>query len=1209
MYVQHLEDAVKDPKNRNIALTGRYGSGKSSVLDEFQKKHESTTIRISINTLGPDKDDKDLTNRIQKELVKQLIYRAKPGKLRRSRFARSRPLTPWRALVQAGIATTVGLTLLWLVGLRHAEPWFGPTTDRALESWLTALFIMLTWMVVWGVRWVIGDRIVSEVATAGTTITLGERATTYFDGFLDEIVTFFDAVKPEYVIVEDLDRFDDPKIFDSLRELNTLINESSRWKSRDHPLRFIYAIKDSLFEQLGAESDREDPKRPARGAPDSTTSEAATDVPAVRVGAEETEKRAHTLDLAEAAVERANRTKFFELVIPMVPFITHRNARDHLSAALRHLRLPDDMVSRALLDLVARHATDMRLLINICNEFVVFAEKLLWVETSAPGMEADDLFALVSYKNFHLADFEAIPQRSSTLDILEQHRRDLVRTTIEDLQMTRRERVHTEEQRRRRDELAKTLGARLRSITDALPPRFGWSVGPFEVGDEQYSVGAIDGEAFWGRVATSGSLAVVGNHNYQIEFSGERLALVFPEAADPKWWAPPSAADLERQVKQIDDDIAHLRGADFDGLAQYERFPSGSATFSARITNTLKSDLARDLVRRGFITRNYAEYSAVFYGSFIGVDVAFFYNHSVQPNEMYLDHEFTTKNAVSNLLEQVPADFTSTVSAFNIQVATYLVTERPDDAKSLVAFVIADRSKDSQTFLDAFLNAADAPRERLIELLAAHPWSGLFNYLTNHPGLPDETTRIRLVDAAMLSAHSVDLYEVDESTRAWFTAHYRELSAFNMSQSSERTDRIFTFAKEARITVVELDDLASPLRDRIVDAQMYEITTANLRRALSTTAEPTLDEVRKRDIVWDYVRSSMNVYLTAVRGEDAIEYVVLSEPVLVDVLNEQCEFWTGDQLEQVLEASSPVAAVDDLTDVPSEVWPALAGSSLVRPTVANIWRYAQHHGIDEHMARFLTLSGSDPIELRDVDETDAEDRRALAAQILNTSGLIPSRSRVRLAERLDLAGHIDVVDLVAAADDLLARAIEADLVADSFETFSHFARAGWAAVSEAFGVSGKVSEFFGPTLVDGLVADLVRSPQVPDALRRVVVENLRDYVHDGDSDGLAAAGQYARANRIRLPLDEVRRIAQATQNPDLVVGQLVHLRDTAPDDVIDVLAVLGAPYSQLLDGAGSEFDLPSGSSNNTLFQRLESKGKVEIVSRGRRGGRKVRVLA
>jgi hypothetical protein len=81
-YVRHLNEAVTDSKARNIALAGRYGSGKSSILDRFleeQSAKKQKTLRISINTLGP-ADDDDITNRIQKELVKQLVYRAEPGR-------------------------------------------------------------------------------------------------------------------------------------------------------------------------------------------------------------------------------------------------------------------------------------------------------------------------------------------------------------------------------------------------------------------------------------------------------------------------------------------------------------------------------------------------------------------------------------------------------------------------------------------------------------------------------------------------------------------------------------------------------------------------------------------------------------------------------------------------------------------------------------------------------------------------------------------------------------------------------------------------------------------------------------------------------------------------------------------------------------------------------------------------------------------------
>lgn len=374
-YVRHLESAVEDPKNKNIALTGRYGAGKSSILDEFlarQSNKGKKPLRISINTLGPDGDE-DLTNRIQKELVKQLVYRAAPGEVKRSRFVRRKELTWLTSLGEAAGVSFIVCGLLWLFGV-HPKPDILVDIHPLLPI---AAFIALMTAAIFVARKVIGDRLVSQLSTGGASISFANPPDSYFDEYLDELAAFFEATRPDIVVFEDLDRFDDPRIFDSLRELNTLINASAAWKNRKHPLRFVYAIKDSLFEKLG-----------------SKTAITGQDGPV-----ESSSLRSH--DAVDVEVERANRTKFFEIVIPVVPFLSHNNARDLLSAAVAELNMSEETeVSRGLLDLVARHVTDMRLMINICNEFAVFAERLLWIpaQDRAPGMTADNLFAIVVYK-------------------------------------------------------------------------------------------------------------------------------------------------------------------------------------------------------------------------------------------------------------------------------------------------------------------------------------------------------------------------------------------------------------------------------------------------------------------------------------------------------------------------------------------------------------------------------------------------------------------------------------------------------------------------------------------------------------------------------------------------------------------------------------------------------------------------------------------
>lgn len=48
-----------------------------------------------------------------------------------------------------------------------------------------------------------------------------------FDKYLDEILYYFEISRRDIVVFEDLDRFDNVEIFETLRALNTLLNGSA----------------------------------------------------------------------------------------------------------------------------------------------------------------------------------------------------------------------------------------------------------------------------------------------------------------------------------------------------------------------------------------------------------------------------------------------------------------------------------------------------------------------------------------------------------------------------------------------------------------------------------------------------------------------------------------------------------------------------------------------------------------------------------------------------------------------------------------------------------------------------------------------------------------------------------------------------------------------------------------------------------------------
>lgn len=386
VYVEAIERALEldddDAPVRNIALTGSYGVGKSSILTEVRRRHVKNAIAVSLSTLGFDIDEPSpnavagtKTNLIQKEIVKQLLYSQDPVKMPGSRYRRISRFRFWRELWLAALIavplTVASLLLGWTTSLAALVP--------IPKEWALApnavVFVLLLFLLL-GLRFVSYNRIhISQLTAGEATIALSPQSATYFDEYLDEIVYFFEKVNCDVVIFEDIDRFDDAHIFETLRSLNSILNSAKQLKGRR--VRFVYAIKDSIFDQLGARAAKEELDGEESAGKQKLTA-----------------KEVEAADAAEAEVSRANRTKFFDLVIPVVPFITHRSARDLLITKMKDL---EHEVSPRLIDLASRHIADMRLIKNVRNEFVIFKSQIL--DKGSLKLTQNGLFAMMLYKS------------------------------------------------------------------------------------------------------------------------------------------------------------------------------------------------------------------------------------------------------------------------------------------------------------------------------------------------------------------------------------------------------------------------------------------------------------------------------------------------------------------------------------------------------------------------------------------------------------------------------------------------------------------------------------------------------------------------------------------------------------------------------------------------------------------------------------------
>lgn len=1234
-YLLRLEEALKDPRNHNIALTGRYGAGKSSVLDKFEENHRRVTQRLAISTLAPSEASESTTNRIQKEIVKQLLYGASRKVGKNSRFSRIAVLSKRRVFAEAvGVVGAVGLVLVIFGWLPEAK-W----PDSGADPWKRAI--------AWGVVAAVGVAVlaavrvmtygwfISDVGAGGATVTLTskEASSTFFDKYLDEIVYYFDRESKDIVVFEDLDRFEDPGIFEAVRELNILLNDTPRRRARrrgnrpgrafrwvlaklpgdvpgwlverlparlsrlllgvEVPLRFVYAVKDSMFEKLGTD----------------------------------TKKLAAAGEAAAAETLRANRTKFFDIVIPIVPFISHRNARELLSDLLDEAGITG--IDRALVGVVSRNSTDMRLLRNICNEYLVFAERLLESKDTAPGLEPSKLFALVAYKNFHLGDFENISRRDSDLDRLYDFHQELVRNSIAANEKRIRELRVGRGLRRTQAALAELLGARLTRYVRAVHGASGYSAWPhltLTVGSASFDLNDVSGYKFWNAVADAASIAVVASPSAQrgqnanvLTIGREDLEAVVPEGVNGNQWNAIDEEAARLELTQLGVEIERLRSADFSDLATMSSYKitapvaaptkvnPGDAhevtraeqTFAELVTSTMKSQLARDLVLRGFLDRNFSLYAAQFYGHFSGTDVANFMVHHVQANTMNVDFKLSRPGAVENLLaetEEAGEEFTDTVAVYNIDVVNFLLATDHPGADGLVRRLVTDRDDDAATFLTAYLTSG-SEREALVGRLAAQPWPVVFQYLVADPDVPDEARPV-LVGAALSAVVVSAPYELGEKVREFITANYADMVTFTAPLPKDAIGAVVEMLERTGVRLPDLSAIDDDLCNVIVEHDRYTLTGENLRTALGIVGAVSFDAVVADEIVYDYCLTNPGAYLASVGQDPKTKFTVCTPEILVKVLNDAVEQWSetqlADHLHDLVAGASPDARISQLRTVPEATWPELAAARLFDATLANVERFRTHVGgeINADLAGLLEAAEA----IADVEDGSGDefDPDVAAVAVLNATTFSSTAVRVALASNLDADFPLPVDDIACESSDLFARMLTAGLISDEAESFEHFHAAGWDAIKPAIEASSDIATFLTPAHVDGMVGKVLTDSTGRAKLGNKIVSDLEAYIPGTDADALRAAAAYADEHGIALQPATVARVAAA--QPDKAVQVIRLLAGAIPiasaQDVLEVFSALGGEYSKVR-ASGKKFHIMKDDAHTAVLTTLRDAGVVK----------------
>lgn len=354
--VQDIEAKLNDSEVFNIAITGPYGSGKSTVLKSlmalYPNNHKYLTISLASLTGNNDEEDDiapEEQQKVEYSLLQQLIYKEKPETLPNSRFRRIGRRSVLNA-VWFGLSIIAFIVCFAIV----FEPkWMRVDTFCQLfnlgQIWnLVADLLCSAYMLLFMFKlaaYTYRRSVFSRIRALhlkDVKIELNQDSSV-FNKHLEEIVYFFESTDYNVVIIEDLDRFRCPEIFQKLREINFLLRQSEVLKEEKRYIKFIYAIKDDLFKD-------------------------------------------------------AERTKFFDYIATVIPVVNPKNSCEKLTQELtdRGYKLNTD----TLKDL-SEFVDDMRMLKNVANEFQQYMERLS--QSSSPNQEM--LLAMIIYKNHHPDDF------------------------------------------------------------------------------------------------------------------------------------------------------------------------------------------------------------------------------------------------------------------------------------------------------------------------------------------------------------------------------------------------------------------------------------------------------------------------------------------------------------------------------------------------------------------------------------------------------------------------------------------------------------------------------------------------------------------------------------------------------------------------------------------------------------------------------------
>ncbi len=681
-YIKTIEWALNNSsKIKNIAITGSYGSGKSSIIKTFEKKHEHNRnyniLNISLATFEEKETDLRL---IELSVLQQLFYHEKDDKIPDSGFKKIKNTTSrYLWLFAIGILAFM-ISFLYLVYPKFLSNfWLLKLTSKNIPffHYLSVIIVVLgSFLMIFKSIRILRGFTIKKIGVSNASIEIDNKVSkSIFNNHIDEILYFFEVTVYNIVVIEDLDRFEKPEVFTKLREINLLINNS---KKVEKDVVFIYAIRDDMF------SDKD-------------------------------------------------RTKFFDFMIPIIPVINFSNSRDKL---LKLVKLNEYKIPEALIDDISLFIDDMRLLYNIMNEYYIYHKKLNY------KLDQGKLLSMIIYKNIYPNDFTKLSQSKGNLYEMINHKYAYINQKIESID---NEINIIKEEKIKEYERAKSIGVKelrisyLYKLIEVINEKN--SSAPFvsfKLNDEDISMSeAIKDKNFK-------ILREEENINYEYfsygNFDYKASNLIFSDIEDYVYpdinykeredllTNNSKINDFKEKIEELEEKKNEIRKYKIKDLIINQNIKINSEI------NKNQVQLINVLLRNGYLGEDYMDYISIFHeGSLSKKDHQFLINIKTE-KENEFDFPIEKKENLVKRIDQFEYEKKSTL---NYSLLDFLFeSSKYKIKKETILKQLSNESNVSIKFIDGYINHT-AYIEKFINQLCNN-WIEIWNFLDKKSNFTNE---------------------------------------------------------------------------------------------------------------------------------------------------------------------------------------------------------------------------------------------------------------------------------------------------------------------------------------------------------------------------------------------------------------------------------------------------------------------------------------